>query len=439
MDYFSLCLDIICLTGQSIMHIIFTGRLTGKRQKLWCFAIYFFLLGIIEWFFNHIFPGEILAIAVQLIVLYGINRLMMGNRPLVSCVATILAIYITQLSFGIINSVEAVVFPGLIGKPLLYLLLFLATLTALVICACCYGAVLRFLSLEEGSHTSFAGLLVFPGLFFFAAEFYILNTSYHFIPSVISPAGTGKHAALLSLQILGLASLLCTLYAYRGICQGFQMQATLDSLTQAARVQKIYIAEAQMRYERTKGFRHDIKNHLSVLGGLLNSERWEEGKAYLQKLEKASDSLSFPCQTGNPVVDILLGEKLGMAKAKEIATKLSLILPKPCGIDDLDLCVIFANALDNAIEACQSVNGEKSIQITGERQGDFYRLTIKNTCLDEPLPPAGIGLSNIRAIAEKYYGAMLIEKEGDCFSLHVLLDISLHPERISAQKSCNYF
>ena len=205
------------------------------------------------------------------------------------------------------------------------------------------------------------------------------------------------------------------------------MQATLDSLTQAARVQKIYIAEAQMRYERTKGFRHDIKNHLSVLGGLLNSERWEEGKAYLQKLEKAS------------VVDILLGEKLGMAKAKGIATKLSLILPKPCGIDDLDLCVIFANALDNAIEACQSVNGEKSIQITGERQGDFYRLTIKNTCLDEPLPPAGIGLSNIRAIAEKYYGAMLIEKEGDCFSLHVLLDISLHPERISAQKSCNYF
>ena len=35
----------------------------------------------------------------------------------------------------------------------------------------------------------------------------------------------------------------------------------------------------------------------------------------------------------------------------------------PCGIDEVDLCVIFANALDNAIAACRSAAGERSIRI----------------------------------------------------------------------------
>ena len=135
-----------------------------------------------------------------------------------------------------------------------------------------------------------------------------------------------------------------------------------------------------------------------------------------------SAALSFPYQTGNPVVDILLGEKLGLAK--EIAAEVSLVLPKPCGIDDFDLCVLFANALDNAIAACHANDGAKAIRISGKQQGDFYMLTFENTCSDEPLPPAGTGLSNIKAVAEKYHGALLTEKNGRQFYLSVLLNIS---------------
>jgi len=176
--------------------------------------------------------------------------------------------------------------------------------------------------------------------------------------------------------------------------------------------------------EQIKAFRHDIKNHLSVLGGLLNGGKLEEGKDYLKKLEAASDALSFPYQTGNPVVDILLGEKLGLARTNGIAAEVSVLLPRSCEIDDFDLCVIFANALDNAVSACQSAAGDRRIRIAGERQGDFYMLTFENTCSGAPLPPAGTGLSNIKSAAEKYRGAVLAEKEGQRFSLNVLLNIS---------------
>ena len=431
MDYFSLCLDGLCLLGQSVMHIAFVSRLTGKKQKIWHFAIYFFLLCTIQWFFTAFDFPDVLPIGAELLLLYSVSRLALRNRQSISWAAAILAVYITQLSFGIVNSVEVILFPRIVGKTLLYLLVLFATLAVFAICACCCGAVLKFLSLTEDRQMPYVGLLLFPGLFFFTAELYILETSYSVLPSPISLGEAGKHSALLVMQILGLAALLCTLYAYQHICHSFQTQAALRSLEQAAQVQKNYIAEAQRRYEQTKAFRHDIANHLSVLNGLLNNGKLDESKAYLNKLKTVSTSLSFPYQTGNPVVDILLSEKLGLAK--EITAEVSLLLPRPCGIADFDLCVIFANALDNAINACQSVKGTKLIRIRGERQGDFYMLAFENTCSDEPLPPAGTGLSNIKSVAEKYHGATLAEKVGQRFSLNVLLNISLHPENISEQ------
>lgn len=429
MDYFSLCLDGLCLLGLSVMHIAFVSRLTGKKQKIWHFVIYFFLLCTIQWFFTTFDFHDMLPIGAELLLLYSVSRLALRNRQSVSWAAAILAVYISQLSFGIVNSVEVMLFSRMVEKKLLYLLFLLATLSVFAVCACCCGAVLKFLSLTEDSQMPYVGLLLFPGLFFFAAELYILQTSYSVLPSYISLGEAGKHSALLVMQILGLVALLCTLYAYKQICRGFHAQAALQSLEQATQAQKNYIAEAQMRYEQTKAFRHDIANHLSVLNGLLNNGELDESKAYLNKLKTVSTPLSFPYQTGNPVVDILLSEKLG--PAKEITTEISLFLPRPCGIEDFDLCVIFANALDNAINACRLIEGVKSIRISGERQGDFYMLAFENTCLDEPLPPPGIGLSNIKSVAEKYYGAILTEKVGQRFFLNVLLNISLHPESIS--------
>ena len=147
MDYFSLCLDVLCLLGQSVMHIAFVSRLTGKKQKIRHFAIYFFLLCTIQWFFTAFNFPDALPIGAELLLLYSVSRLALRNRQSISWAAAILAVYITQLSFGIVNSVEVILFPRIVGKTLLYLLVLFATLAVFAICACCCGAVLKFLSL----------------------------------------------------------------------------------------------------------------------------------------------------------------------------------------------------------------------------------------------------------------------------------------------------
>lgn len=435
MDYFNIGLNSSCLLVQSIMHIFFVSSLTGKVRKVWHFFVYLILLAGLEWIAGQTAADWMLVIGAETAVLYMMSRFGLGNGHAASWIAAILAVYVSQLSFGMINSAETLLFPYCVGSPMLYVLIILATAAAFAVSTGCYVMILKFVSLKKDSQTSDIGFLLLPVLFFFASELYIIQTEYtQIFYQDLFPAHmldeAEKQTALFSLQALGLGALLCTLYAYQRICRGFQMKAALSSLTQAVETQKAYISEAQVRYDKTRAFRHDIKNHLSVLSGLLNHGKYEEGEAYLKKLQIVSDTLSSPCQTGNPIVDIVLGEKLRMAEADGITTEISLCLPKSCKIDDFDLCVIFANALDNAVNACRFVEEGKFLRITGERQGDFYMLGFENRCLEGPLPPMGIGLSNIKTVAEKYHGAVMTEKSGDRFYLNVLLNVSTYEGEI---------
>ncbi len=424
MDVFSEVFNMVCLFAQSIIQPVFIGRICGKPYR--ARHIVFYLLCLLALNAGAM-NSELLsksAIAIPMLILYAMNRTVLKvSRPAALLAGTI-AGYICQLSFGMMNSIESMIFPYFVGDFALYLLLIIATAAAFAVCIGCYALVLKFISFQQAEQTPYLNLLLLPGLFFFTAELYILHMSYSQVSITLSLAETGKHAALLLLQMLGLGALLCTLYAYQRICAGFEAQKALLSLEQAAKAQKIYLSEAQMRYEQTKAFRHDIKNHLLILDGMLRKGQLEESRTYLQKLDAMSTALFFPYQTGNPVVDILLGEKLGLAAANHMKTNVSVVLPKSCGIEDVDWCVIFANALDNALNACRALEGEREMSISGKRQGDFYLLEFQNTCAEHTEVKMGTGLSNIQSVAEKYHGAILMQQENGTFSLSVLLNIS---------------
>ena len=144
MDWFALLLDSLCLiVGHGVMHMVFIGRLTGKKQKPWYFVAYLLLLGAVQLVSIRLSLSGTLSVAVGVLALYAISRFGMGNGQSVSWLAAVLAFYVSQLSFGIINSVEAALFPRFIGSPLLYLLLLAAQILFLVLCAGCYHAVLN--------------------------------------------------------------------------------------------------------------------------------------------------------------------------------------------------------------------------------------------------------------------------------------------------------
>ena len=108
--------------------------------------------------------------------------------------------------------------------------------------------------------------------------FYIFSSHYGNTTTMPFPKEIGKQFSLLVLQMLGLAALVCTLCAYKRVCDGFRLRSSLASLEQETNAQRTYVEQARMRYGQTRAFRHDIKNHLSVLDGLLRSGQAERAR-----------------------------------------------------------------------------------------------------------------------------------------------------------------
>lgn len=168
---------------------------------------------------------------------------------------------------------------------------------------------------------------------------------------------------------------------------------------------------------------------------MIQEEKTEQAINYMGGMEEIIEELSFPYSTNNPIADILIENKLGVAKNIGIDISCSLTLPYPCSIRDIDFAVILSNALDNAVNACKNMehDSEKYIHIAGKIQGDFILLEIENSFQKKGLPRKGTGLLNIQTIAEKYHGAVNIKTQDNIFILSVLLIIPQHSESISQQ------
>ena len=110
-------------------------------------------------------------------------------------------------------------------------------------------------------------------------------------------------------------------------------------------------------------------------------------------------------------------------------------------MDVMDICSIFGNAIDNAIEYERQIPDPdcRLIKVTVRSQNRFLLIRIDNYCREtikvtdgliasskKDGRPHGYGIKSIRRSVEKYHGSLTLEQQDDWFSLTALLPI---PER----------
>ncbi len=341
----------------------------------------------------------------------------------------VVTVEILQLSFGIMNAILGILYVGVLsGKPqTLFWAALVLSAAALLLSMFCYWLVYRYFLSQGMENGAYSLMLLLPTLLLFLFEDYISVFVYGNVTDTGS-AGNMERAGnvqLLVIQLLEIGSLFCVLFAYKKLTESFHLEVELSLLKQEEHLLRQYVDEAKSRYENTKSFRHDIKNHMTVVRELLQEQKLQEALRYLDDLEHLSEDMSFPCSTNNPTVDILLQNKLGIAENDGIDVSCFLQLPYPCPITDMDFCIILSNALDNAIQACRKVEGnaDRYIRVEGSVQGDFILLQVENSCKPDVLYSPGTGLANIKSVAEKYHGTMEVERGISVFHLNVLLII----------------
>lgn len=191
-----------------------------------------------------------------------------------------------------------------------------------------------------------------------------------------------------------------------------------------------YYAEVGRKYEETRKIRHDINNHLSALAILLNEGRTAEAKAYLGEISEELAMQKPPAATGRPVLDALLLSKARTAENENTKLEISIESDFHESISDYDLCGIFGNILDNAIEACEKCD-DRYIRLAVKKQLDMLCIFCENPYLgiispdhltSKPDKAAhGYGIKRIEQLAEKHGGIVKISAENGIFSISVLI------------------
>lgn len=248
-----------------------------------------------------------------------------------------------------------------------------------------------------------------------------------------------------ALLLLCLCSLLYSVKLFRHMIVLHEERNRLMVLEKQVDGMEEHMRETERVYAGIRAMKHDMKNQLAVVTELIKQPGEErELQAYLEQLNQTLGALDFPFRTGSAVVDALVGMKYHELKERVSAAVfdgIGLLIPACIKIRPMDLSVILGNALDNAIEACERLRGERPeaevfIRISSVQKGNFFVMEVENSfdgCIvwapGEEFPETlkadksihGIGMRNIKTTVLKYHGGVDWSAAGNVFSLSVML------------------
>jgi two-component system, LytTR family, sensor histidine kinase AgrC len=176
-----------------------------------------------------------------------------------------------------------------------------------------------------------------------------------------------------------------------------------------------HIEEQSRIHQRHK---HDLLNHLNILGVLAHEEKWSDLKRYLSDYITDINNVPISIDTGLKEMDILLYSKINNARKMGIHTtfKCTALISCKKNRNIINLISIFSNLLDNAIEA-SALTKEKSLSIFISEDPLDYSFIIENSCsIDTTLKEAiqkgistkgvgrGQGLNIVKSLVKKLEG-----------------------------------
>lgn len=217
------------------------------------------------------------------------------------------------------------------------------------------------------------------------------------------------------------------------------------SVQQEERFEKMRLLQQNNYYQKqfelmktslksTRSFKHDMKNHLTVLKLLVEKNEHNEAMKHIEQMTDAIITAKEYAQSGNVIIDSILNFKLQEAVQHGISVTLELSIPEKLRIASFDMSVILGNLFDNAISACSKLEKDKRLDLKIKYKRGRLLIKISNTyggnlnysgdkliTSNEDKENHGMGIKNIKYALEKYKGEMEIEHTENVFTVMLLM------------------
>jgi two-component system sensor histidine kinase AgrC len=263
--------------------------------------------------------------------------------------------------------------------------------------------------------------------------FSLLNFSYFLKPK-------GYNLLLAALASAGVLVINASVfYIFQKISESTRLQTQYLLVRQNVEDQYNQFQDIKDIYEQTRIFKHDIDKHLSCISSLIKQKEYGEVQQYLKGLNDTAQLITIPLLSGNPVIDTIINTKYSVAKQRGIQIQISISDIGEIPIEQIDLCAIISNLLDNAIESCEKItneNIEKFLKINIYKKSGGIIMSVTNSVEDEPILEGqrfvttkqdkihhGIGLKSVQQSVEKYHGILETGFDENQFSAVVFFQI----------------
>ena len=253
-------------------------------------------------------------------------------------------------------------------------------------------------------------------IFFIFRMGYELNNTYYNTFATVSAVGMTFCTVLV-------------LYLYERQAEQSAQLRRREQYERHLKSQVKHLDEILLKQEELRRVRHDMNNQLVAIQGYFHEGDIAGGEAYVTSLLQNLQTPSSRIRTGNSALDAILSTKKALAESKGITVDMEVQISDQLPLEPVDVCVIFGNALDNAIEACDRITqGEKKINLVlVQREGKLlchlantapinsskdFSITSKSDKKNH-----GFGLVNLRESLEKYDCEPTITYKDGQFSL----------------------
>ena len=264
-----------------------------------------------------------------------------------------------------------------------------------------------------------------------ALIFYIALSLSMSVPTMITQRQEQLPAFLLLLSLMPTIyiHIFTTLLDQQRIHKAAHDQAIMDLKVEklTARIEELNAADEKFRMER-----HNFRHKLNTIAGLVEQGNHEELKVLLARYYKDIQETQVVRYSHHAIVDAVLAHYLAQAQRNNIAASVHVHFPDTLPVDETELAAVFANALDNAINACcQMPQDQRHIEVKVLNVPRFM-IQFTNGCQGEilfsenglPLTTEedhGYGTRYIAAFCEKNRAFCEFNAENDCFTLRILL------------------
>ena len=250
---------------------------------------------------------------------------------------------------------------------------------------------------------------------------FVRNTKFYLITEEID-----DFFLLISLHIIEIA--ICTVYLSLTMILAKMVSTTIEINQHLQHELLLQKQEEQYRIkleviDAVKHKYHDLKNFVSTNG--------------IKDLENEIKPFETIIETGHDTLNILISDKIKQCQENNIEIIPYISASEMHFISDLDLCSLFGNIIDNAIEASVKLPEEKRyIHIKANRKDNFIIMNFENSYKEKPIikdnrfisskqeAGHGIGSQNIKRIVEKYNGSLSYSFKDNICTLNILIPLT---------------